>query len=124
PDPGDLIEIKRKAFQHWALYVGKGYVIHVTAVDENARALPASTVTIVTRKAKVKKEHLKEVVENDTWYVNNKYDLRRYPYPVEEILQRAERWIDKEVPYHLLRSNCEHFVTELRYGERVSGQVS
>ncbi|NXE43200.1 HRSL1 enzyme, partial [Ptilorrhoa leucosticta] len=124
PEPGDLIEIDRPLYQHWALYVGDGYVINVTPVDEGAPSLSVSTTSIFTRKAKVKKQLLKEVVGNNTWRVNNKYDRSRTPLPVREIIRRAERWIDMEVPYDVLGSNCEHFVTELRYGEGVSDQVS
>lgn len=92
--------------------------------DEGAPSLSVSSASIFTRKAKVKKQLLKEVVENNKWRVNNKYDRSRTPLPVEEIIRRAERWIDQEVPYDVLGSNCEHFVTELRYGKGVSGQVS
>ncbi|NWW78796.1 HRSL1 enzyme, partial [Climacteris rufus] len=124
PTPGDLIEIDRPLYQHWALYVGDGCVINVTPVDEGAPSLSVSTVSIFTRKAKVKKQLLKEVVGNNKWRVNNKFDRFDTPLPVEEIIQRAERWIDREVPYDVLGSNCEHFVTELRYGVAVSDQVS
>ncbi|NWU37791.1 HRSL1 enzyme, partial [Hylia prasina] len=121
PQPGDLIEIDRPLYQHWALYVGDEYVIHVT--DEGAPSLSVSTTAIYTRRAKVKKQLLKEVVGNNKWRVNNKYDRSHTPRPVDEIIRRAEQWIDKEVPYDVLGSNCEHFVTELRYGERESDQV-
>uniref|UniRef100_A0A8C5UMV5 LRAT domain-containing protein n=1 Tax=Malurus cyaneus samueli TaxID=2593467 RepID=A0A8C5UMV5_9PASS len=124
PEPGDLIEIDRQFYQHWALYLGDGYVINVTPVDEGAPSLSVSLASIFTRKAKVKKQLLKEVVENDEWRVNNKYDRSRTPLPVVEIIWRAESWIDKEVPYDVLLRNCEHFVTMLRYGEGVSDQVS
>ncbi|NXS86110.1 HRSL1 enzyme, partial [Erpornis zantholeuca] len=124
PVPGDLIEIKRGIYQHWALYVGDGYVIHVTPVDENAPPLSASTVTLLTKMAKVKMELMEKVAGNDDWNVNNKYDRSHIPFPMMEIVWRAARWIDREVPYDLLGSNCEHFVTMLRYGEAVSDQVS
>ncbi|NWZ34275.1 HRSL1 enzyme, partial [Brachypodius atriceps] len=121
PQPGDLIEIRRPGYQHWALYVGNGYVIHVT--DEGARSILGSSSSISATKAKVKKELLEEVAGNDKWRVNNKYDRSRTPLPVKEIIQSAEQWIDKQVPYDLLRSNCEHFVTMLRYGEELCDQV-
>ncbi|XP_041331565.1 phospholipase A and acyltransferase 1-like [Pyrgilauda ruficollis] len=122
PQPGDLIEIKRSRFyQHWALYVGDEYVIHVT--DEGATSITLSSSSIRSTRAKVKKEPLQNVVENDEWRVNNKYDRSRTPRPVEEIIQRAEEWVGKEVPYNVLTRNCEHFVTELRYGEGVSEQA-
>ncbi|XP_077641807.1 phospholipase A and acyltransferase 1-like isoform X1 [Lonchura striata] len=123
PQPGDLIEIHRTGYQHWALYIGDGYVINVTPVDEGAPSLSVSTTSIFTRKAKVKKQLLKEVVGNDKWRVNNKYDRSRTPRPLEEIIRCAEQWIDREVPYDVLYENCEHFVTELRYGEGVSEQA-
>ncbi|NXB28493.1 HRSL1 enzyme, partial [Eulacestoma nigropectus] len=122
--PGDLIEIQRRGYQHWGLYMGDGYVIHVTAVDENALPLSASSVTILTRKAMVKKELLEKVAGDDDWIVNNKYDWCQIPFPMEEIIQRAERWINRKVSYSLFHHNCEHFVTMLRYGEGVSRQVS
>ncbi|XP_041331627.1 phospholipase A and acyltransferase 1-like isoform X1 [Pyrgilauda ruficollis] len=124
PQPGDLIEIDRPGYQHWALYVGDGYVINVTPVDEGSPSLSVSTTSIFTKKAKVKKQLLKEVVGNNKWRVNNKYDRSRTPRPVGEIIQRAELWIDREVTYDVLNRNCEHFVTELRYGEGVSEQVT
>ncbi|NXH44107.1 HRSL1 enzyme, partial [Dicaeum eximium] len=123
PNPGDLIEIKHPVYEHWALYMGNGYVIHVTALDVNAPPLSASSSTILTRKAKVRKELLEEVVGSDAWDVNNKYDYYRTPFPMEEIIRRAEQWIDRVVPYGLFFKNCEHFVTKLRYGGGVSWQV-
>ncbi|NXU44011.1 HRSL1 enzyme, partial [Drymodes brunneopygia] len=124
PKPGDLIEIKRGRSQHWALYVGDGYVIHVTAADENAPPVVAESVTLVTKRAMVRKQLLKKVTENFDWDINNKYDRYRIPFPMEEIIWRAKPWINKEVPYLLFEENCEHFVTMLRYGEGVSDQVS
>ncbi|NWV36050.1 HRSL1 enzyme, partial [Grantiella picta] len=121
PKPGDLIEIDRPLYQHWALYLGGGYVIHVT--DDGAPSLSSGSSSVFSSRAKVKKQLLKEVVGNNTWRVNNKYDRSRTPLPVEQILQRAEQWIDREVPYDVLNNNCEHFVTELRYRDPVSHQV-
>ncbi|XP_036244710.1 phospholipase A and acyltransferase 1-like [Molothrus ater] len=121
PEPGDLIEIDRPLYQHWALYVGYGYVIHVT--DEEASSVLLSSSSIRATRAKVKKQLLKDVVKNHKWRVNNKYDQFRTPFPVEEIIRRAELCIDREVPYDVLTSNCEHFVTMLRYGDGVSDQA-
>ncbi|XP_039573165.1 phospholipase A and acyltransferase 1-like [Passer montanus] len=121
PRPGDLIEIDRPGYQHWALYVGRGYVIHVT--DEGATSLTLSSSSIRATTAKVKKQLLKEVVGNDEWRVNNKYDRYYTPFAVEKIIRRAKQWIGREVPYDVLNRNCEHFVTELRYGVGVSEQV-
>ncbi|NXX52704.1 HRSL1 enzyme, partial [Scopus umbretta] len=124
PQPGDLIEIFRPAYQHWALYLGDGYIINVTPVDEGPPATFASAKSVFSRKARVRMQLLKDVVGNDTYQINNKYDGTYTPLPVEEIIRRAEYLIDQEVSYDLLGNNCEHFVTLLRYGEGVSDQAN
>ncbi|NXI03541.1 PA216 protein, partial [Pachycephala philippinensis] len=118
PEPGDLIEIDRTLHQHWALYVGDGYVIHLTPVGKAGAAWQVHKVTVFTRK--VKKQLLKEVVGKDKWSPNNKSDKYYTPLPVEEIIQRAEGYIGKEVTYRVFGSNCENFGKKLRYGDQVS----
>ncbi|NWI07832.1 HRSL1 enzyme, partial [Tichodroma muraria] len=75
-------------------------------------------VPVFTRK--VKKQLLKEVVQNDKWCVNNKSDQYHTPLPVEEIIRYTEDYIDKDMTYRAFGSNCEHFVKKLRYGGQVS----
>ncbi|XP_032924733.1 phospholipase A and acyltransferase 1-like [Catharus ustulatus] len=122
PQPGDLIEIDQPFHQHWALYMGDGYVIHLTPVGKDKVKLGAHEVPVFTRM--VKKERLKKVVRRNKWRVNNKSDVPPNPLPVEEIMSRAAACIGKKVMYCSFGRNCEHFVTELRYGEAVSQQVS
>ncbi|XP_058699704.1 phospholipase A and acyltransferase 3-like isoform X3 [Poecile atricapillus] len=121
PKPGDLIEIFRPVYQHWAIYVGDGYVIHVT--DEGDTSSLASTSSISATRAKVKKQLLEKVAGKHEWCVNNKYDRSHTPLPVEKIIQRAEELVGKVVPYNVFTKNCEHFVTKLRYGIELSDQV-
>ncbi|KAM9378425.1 phospholipase A and acyltransferase 1 [Phaethornis superciliosus] len=123
PEPGDLIEIFRKHYQHWALYLGDGYVINVTPVDEGPSDALSSAKAVMSGKARVRMQLLKEVVGNNTYHINNKYDAKYTPLPVKDIIRRAKRFIDQEVSYDVLGNNCEHFVTMLRYGEGVSEQV-
>ncbi|NXT17007.1 HRSL1 enzyme, partial [Prunella fulvescens] len=78
-----LIEIDRPRHQHWALYVGHGYVIHLTPVGKKHIKLGVHLVPVFTRK--VKKELLEEVAGNNTWCINNKSDQNHTPLPVEEI---------------------------------------
>ncbi|CAM4596747.1 unnamed protein product [Lepidochelys olivacea] len=74
PQPGDLIEIFRPAYQHWALYLGDGYIINVAPVEEGAASSLASAKSVFSRKALVKMQLLKDVVGSDTYRINNKYD--------------------------------------------------
>ncbi|KAK2869543.1 hypothetical protein Q7C36_001414 [Tachysurus vachellii] len=124
PQPGDLIEIFRPAYQHWALYLGDGYVINLTPVDESQAAARSSVKSVFTRKAVVRMQLLKDVVGEDTFRVNNKYDSSHTPLPVSEIIEQAQLLIGQEVSYDLLGSNCEHFVTLLRYGKGLSEQAT
>lgn len=92
--------------------------------DESQAAAMSSVKSVFSRKAVVRMQLLKEVVGSDSYRVNNKYDDNHTPLPICEIIERAQVLIDQEVSYDLLGSNCEHFVTLLRYGEGVSEQVS
>nr|XP_058920009.1 phospholipase A and acyltransferase 1 isoform X2 [Kogia breviceps] len=124
PQPGDLIEVFRPGYQHWALYLGDGYVINIAPLDDGISAPFTSAKSVFSRKALVKIQLLKDVVGNDTYRINNKYDETYPPLPVEEVMQRSEFVAGQEVEYDLLVNNCEHFVTLLRYGEGVSEQAS
>ncbi|KAM6922099.1 phospholipase A and acyltransferase 1 isoform 2-T3 [Xenentodon cancila] len=96
PQPGDLIEIFRPAYQHWALYLGDGYIINLTPVDESQAAAMSSVKSVFSRKAVVRMQLLKEVVGNDSYRVNNKYDDNHTPLPICEIIQRAQVLIGQE----------------------------
>ncbi|XP_074862212.1 phospholipase A and acyltransferase 3-like [Carettochelys insculpta] len=121
--PGDLLEISRFGYQHWALYVGHGYVIHLAPPSEYAGAGSSSVMSVLTDRAMVKKERLSDVVGSDNYRVNNKYDGRCSPLPVNKIIWEAEALVGQEMRYSITSKNCEHFVTELRYGHPMSDQV-
>ncbi|XP_055210330.1 phospholipase A and acyltransferase 3 isoform X3 [Gorilla gorilla gorilla] len=123
PKPGDLIEIFRPFYRHWAIYVGDGYVVHLAPPSEVAGAGAASVMSALTDKAIVKKELLYDVAGSDKYQVNNKHDDKYSPLPCSKIIQRAEELVGQEVLYKLTSENCEHFVNELRYGVARSDQV-
>ncbi|XP_066466451.1 phospholipase A and acyltransferase 3-like [Tiliqua scincoides] len=121
--PGDLIEIFRFGYQHWAIYVGDGYVIHLAPPCEFAGAGCASLMSTLTDKALIKKELLEAVVGKNRYRVNNKHDSKYPPLPIPKIVRRAEEMVGQELEYKVTSENCEHFVTELRYGIPKSDQV-
>uniref|UniRef100_A0A673G7F5 Retinoic acid receptor responder 3 n=1 Tax=Sinocyclocheilus rhinocerous TaxID=307959 RepID=A0A673G7F5_9TELE len=123
PEPGDLIEISRGLYQHWAIYVGEGYVIHLAPPSEHAQAGANRIMSVLHERATVKKEQLYEVVGNNDYRINNLLDEKYKPRPVREILQDAHSFVGKERTYSVFTKNCEHFVTELRYGKPQSRQV-
>uniref|UniRef100_A0A4W2BUR2 LRAT domain-containing protein n=1 Tax=Bos indicus x Bos taurus TaxID=30522 RepID=A0A4W2BUR2_BOBOX len=123
PQPGDLIEIFRPFYRHWAVYVGGGYVVHLAPSSEIAGAGGASIMSAVADSAIVKKERLCDVVGRDPYRVNNKHDDKYNPFPPSKIVQWAEELVGRELCYSLTSKNCEHFVNELRYGVSRSDQV-
>ncbi|XP_035985888.1 uncharacterized protein LOC105922526 [Fundulus heteroclitus] len=114
PKPGDLIEIFRSTYQHWAVYIGGGYVVHLVVKGELVR--PNLGV--------VKKEKLEEVVGNDRWKINNYLDKKYKPHQAHAIVKQATGFIDTQLPYSLLTCNCEHFANDLRYGKAICRQVN
>lgn len=80
-------------------------------------------MSVLSDEAKVKKEQFWDVVGNDRYKVNNLLDNKYEPRPVAVILQEAHSLLGKELPYCVLRRNCEHFATEMRYGKAESRQV-
>ncbi|XP_061900191.1 retinoic acid receptor responder 3 [Entelurus aequoreus] len=123
PQPGDLIEIFRPGYQHWALYVGDGFVVHLTPPSECAGAGLSSMMSISADRGLVKMEELWTVVGNDRYRVNNILDDKYEPRSVYVILKEARRLVGQIVSYSLFSRNCEHFVTNLRYGKPESRQV-
>nr|XP_060637791.1 phospholipase A and acyltransferase 3-like isoform X2 [Anolis sagrei ordinatus] len=122
PKPGDLIEIDRDLYQHWAVYVDDGYVVHLVSDDEVLENPPLS-LSVGTRKAVVKWQLLSEASGQNKWRVNNKLDKKHNPKPMWEIVIAALEMVGEKVDYNLLKMNCEHFATDLRYGHPESGQV-
>ncbi|XP_035387997.1 retinoic acid receptor responder 3-like [Electrophorus electricus] len=123
PKPGDLIEIFRGTYQHWVIYVGQGYIIHLVPPSEHAQAGAYSMMSVLCDMAVVKKEPLQDVVGTDRYTINNLLDDKYKPRPVKLILQDAHSLLGQELPYCVFSGNCEHFVTEMRYGKAESRQV-
>ncbi|XP_037342580.2 phospholipase A and acyltransferase 4-like [Pungitius pungitius] len=116
--PGDLIEIFRRAYQHWALYVGDNEVIHLTTPgDSGYRAVTGDLVGTVER------HKIWEVVHNDRFKVNNQWDYKWEPRDRGVVVREACSMEGERIGYSAVSFNCEHFVTWLRYGKEESRQV-
>uniref|UniRef100_A0A8C3IHE4 LRAT domain-containing protein n=1 Tax=Chrysemys picta bellii TaxID=8478 RepID=A0A8C3IHE4_CHRPI len=90
---------------------------------EYAGAGSSSIMSVLTDRAVVKKDRLRDVAGGDRYRVNNKYDWRCSPLPVSKILMEAEFLVGQEMLYSVTSENCEHFVTKLRYGQPMCDQV-
>ncbi|KAM3920557.1 phospholipase A and acyltransferase 3-like isoform 2-T2 [Leptodactylus fuscus] len=124
PEPGDLVEFYRGVYQHWGVYVGDGKVVHLTTglLGSSGSSCSSSSSLPGVGKGMVKEESLETVAGEDTYRVNNKYDEKRNPRPADEIVKAAREEVGKKKKYAVTCANCEHFVTELRYGSSYSDQ--
>ncbi|XP_018891250.3 phospholipase A and acyltransferase 5 isoform X5 [Gorilla gorilla gorilla] len=121
PRPGDLIEIFRIGYEHWAIYVEDDCVVHLAPPSEEFEV--GSITSIFSNRAVVKYSRLEDVLHGCSWKVNNKLDGTYLPLPVDKIIQRTKKMVNKIVQYSLIEGNCEHFVNGLRYGIPRSQQV-
>ncbi|CAG2177876.1 unnamed protein product, partial [Oppiella nova] len=114
PIAGDLIEIKRKDYSHWAVYVGNGFAVHL---NRNANEFDYKYML----------SPLKDVVDGCECRVNNLEKAASgrnlVALDVNEIVRRAySRQGQVEENYDLFKYNCEDFVTWCRYGHGFSLQ--
>nr|XP_054587091.1 phospholipase A and acyltransferase 5-like [Nothobranchius furzeri] len=121
PKPGDLIEIFRVTYQHWAVYIGEGNVVHLVTSEG---ASDVSTMPHKDQKGTVRKEKLKDVVGDSKWRINNYLDKERPPRCNNDIVKAACSLVDSELSYNPLSYNCKHFATEMRNGRVVSRQFA
>uniref|UniRef100_A0A8C5L5Y2 Phospholipase A and acyltransferase 5 n=1 Tax=Jaculus jaculus TaxID=51337 RepID=A0A8C5L5Y2_JACJA len=121
PRPGDLIEIFRIGYEHWAIYVEDDCVVHLAPPSEDFEV--GSITSIFSNRAVVKYSRLEDVLHGCSWKINNKLDGTYLPLPVDKIMQRTKEMVNKIVQYSLIEGNCEHFVNDLRYGVPRSQQV-
>ncbi|XP_013979123.1 phospholipase A and acyltransferase 4 [Salmo salar] len=123
---GDMIEINRGPYKHWALYIGNGEVIHLVTPDGPSRVVfcsVSSSSGSLSCKGMVTIEKLKDVAAGNTYKINNYLDDEYKPRPTDVIMGEVDKMRGRTIKYGLLGNNCEHFVTFLRYGKSESKQA-
>ena len=119
PQLGDLIEIDRTLYSHWAVYVGGGRVVHV--VGEENQDLPD------TEHAVVREHFLIDIAVSSFVRVNNKEvpakERGMASFDSDTVVANAKSMVGSRVVYNMLTKNCEHYLTEWKYGKAWSDQV-
>ncbi|KAK2892221.1 phospholipase A and acyltransferase 4-like [Channa argus] len=121
--PGDLIEIFRGMYQHWAVYIDGDEVVHLVTTDDYGSGPQNSILSVDSNIAQVRRQKIWEVVGNDEFRINNLLDDKYQPHERQIIVRDACRMVGHVLPYSVATYNCEHFVTQLRYGKSESRQV-
>ncbi|KAM9833594.1 phospholipase A and acyltransferase 3-like isoform X2 [Syngnathus typhle] len=96
---------------------------HGISTAEVPGASVNSMLSVLADTGIVKKQELWEMVGHNRWKINNLLDSKYEPRPVYLIVMDALKLVGEELAYCVLRNNCEHFVTRLRYGKPRSRQV-
>ncbi|KAL3877389.1 hypothetical protein ACJMK2_035101 [Sinanodonta woodiana] len=107
-EEGDIIRIPREIYDHYAIYIGEGNVVHF-GKDEKGNGV-------------VKEEDFFKVCKNSKAEKYNYLDKYIRPFDCKTIVARAMSMIG-EKDYNLFSNNCEHMATSCRYGNKYSLQV-
>lgn len=125
---GDLLEINRGLYNHWAVYIGGHEVVHLTGLNrrKNQNDTRGNFFTISGIKydtAAVSRESFWNVVLGSRVRVNNE-TCRGCPVRSDRDIVATALEFTKQTKaeYHVLRNNCEHFATYCRYQRAFSRQ--
>ncbi|XP_069391656.1 phospholipase A and acyltransferase 4-like [Paralichthys olivaceus] len=119
--PGDMIEVLHGSYEHWALYIGGDEVIHLVPKDQTNESF--HSLALLSTTAEVKREKLNDAVGHLQFKVNNLLDDKYEARERHVIVREACAMVGRVLPYSVATYNCEHFVTNLRYGKPESRQV-
>uniref|UniRef100_A0A3B4F6J3 LRAT domain-containing protein n=1 Tax=Pundamilia nyererei TaxID=303518 RepID=A0A3B4F6J3_9CICH len=122
PQRGDLIEIFRGSYQHWAVYVGDGSVVHLVFILHVFAGF--NSIAVITQRGVVREENLRAVVGNDQWQINNSLDSTHNPRPADVIVKEARSWVGREITYHSIRRNYALTALSLCHRAKIKGKLS
>jgi len=107
----------------WAVYIGDELVIHVV-VNGSSHSISGGC----TAKARICQDSLTAVADGSKCRVNNLENClpsrELKARDSNDIVDAAKAMLGKDYDYDTLNRNCEHFVTECRFGKRFSGQTA
>ena len=116
-EQGDVVEIDRTLYSHWAVYIGDGKVIHVASQHNNSTCTESLIV----------QDTLSNVAGSSLVRVNNKEvpALQRNLTALHPkmVVENAKRCLLQKVPHNVMSVTAEQFVTSCKYGVGWSDQV-
>lgn len=116
-DDGDAVKFERGSYSHHAILTNSARMVMTHKVStENMYHLKYT-------KGKIYEDFLIQVaLSSKLFKCNHLYDETHKPKSKEEILEEARRRIGDE-PYNLFADNCQHFVSSVRNGVKVSPEI-
>jgi HRAS-like suppressor 3 len=117
----DIIEIRRSGYNHYAIYVGNGYVLHLS------HEYNLLETVFENRIGRISRELLTDVTGKDICRVNNKKRSAKRrelePRELREIKGYLDALENSTIEYNIYSNNCEHIVTQWKFGKAFSDQV-
>ena len=133
--PGDVIGVSRGAYEHYAIYIGNGRIIHYAGENSDFKGKVSIHEAPFEEFLKSNKDYFVVSFEGEypvrlqssTNFISNgffEYSNNRVKkvYSAEETVQRAYSRIG-ETKYSLLNNNCEHFAMWCKTRKSESMQV-
>ena len=149
---GDLIEIKRNGYNHWVICesidsYGTVWCFHVTLISIEPplnhleiNSTETSTTTTITNSvnAILKYEPLQDILKDNSdgkpslCRLNNQQKRAKQKLngrdvcdrDLDELFKVLHQTKDRSTPYDLKTNNCEHYVTQWKYGIGWSSQLN
>ncbi len=119
--PHDIIEIRRRGYSHYAIYVGNGYVQHLSHEYNLFKNVYS------TRNGQILREKLIDITGKDLCRINNKKKSAKkrglVPQESQQIKAYLDAWENTSIEYSIYSFNCEHIVTQWKFGNAFSDQV-
>lgn len=116
---GDVIEIDRTLYSHWAVYIGDGKVIHVCGQN---------TKNTANSEAQIVEDTLQNVAGASLVRVNNKEvpALQRNLTALHPklVVENAKQCLQQKVTHNVMSVMAEQFVTACKYGSGWSDQAN
>lgn len=124
---GDMLEIKREGYFHWAVYIENNMVLNFQNPnfdDINFTNFYQTVDGVIT------KYNIFHLIANDTLRINNKikasFGRNLEPISESEARNKVQSCFkdDVNLPFNVITNNCEHFVTHFTFGVAFSDQVT
>ncbi|XP_038061918.1 phospholipase A and acyltransferase 4-like [Patiria miniata] len=132
--PGDRLEFGHHLYAHWGIYVGRYHdeehaVIHFS-IPAGGSAFSKKKISgsafAAGQKPEIRADTIRKILGGSGKVrINNSRDHTVKHLDPDEIIGLAKKMHRDKTPidYHLLESNCEHFVNICRYDELHSAQA-
>ncbi len=128
---GDLIVFKggtkndgaKFRYEHWAVYVGEGEIVHYQAPRELNGLTAKLNSGVIQETLQEYMERQGEGMTVRLGKLSSEGDRRYFPaLDPEVVVERARSKVGKK-EYNLIRNNCEHFAKWCKYGKEMSDQI-